>query len=1686
MTEEEEEEEEAAASEAGTDTSAADRMPRNTDTTPVGVAAAASAARRHMQHRLSHASPADGATGVAPALASASASPLATPQASLDPELAALFPATAARLARPHAQAEQSPDAADSLLASAVSAVPKLAAAAERARSLSSTPLTRSPAPSLGGRSVAGATPATSTAPTAAAAAAPSPVALVAAMLAEAHSRMEFRSLEEQRGADMILSAVLDEHFSKLLGTPRGYYLTPAPAPRPAAATPAPVADAAKADEVPAAQLQQPVAADLAAAFDQAAETVAAIPEAAPAAEVQEQAVAVAPVAAPLAAEPVAVKPAPVEEVQEVQVTPVRPPLPPPPPPRDELGEVLQLIMQQRSDIISSALDAVHRAAATPAAPAPASKPAPAPVMPAVAPELPEQPQLQPLPRMPGVASAPGSAMPSAGGAAATPAPVVASVGGALPVGLPRSRIPPAPGVTGSPQQEVPAAAAAAAPLPEPFAASPTTVELTAGLAPQLTGSSADSADGGPPQRHPADAALLAELPHVLSVLTVPATSVGHAPPPQPLMPYQEADGGESGRTSYNTSLAGSYRALPLSGVPQNNASATSSTAGAFRRSASHTGAPLPPPAPAPAPVPRALPSSGGVGLIPADEAAMVMAARASLTAPNAPGSSHSLGGATVQRTSAPTTSAGGMSATSAPAAVSAPRAAGRPPLPALPSPAAESAASGVDLSHLIDDDDSELAASRNASVAGSVAGMPSPSASGFSTTSLGGASSIAGVAQNPFLLGGSGAPASAPTAQAAAPAGTAPAPQLPPASDTSSEASMASYTRGILVYAGRESEAGGVVLPEPVAPAASASASAGGAAAVAVAASTVGSMGGASVASAALSDDVLAGGAFRYNPVYEHSAAGAASLGGATTATGPAGHPFGFSVGGAVGGYGYASESRDSSVAGAGAGATGPAPPVGLSRGNSTTSRTGGLTSLEHEHAYTPLAQAATAAAAGGIGASDGGASSALSARLLSAGGTTTAVLDPNPAFDLHPDDLKSASTSSAAVAANAASGASGSRLELTLSGGVSGGGATPQQAAIYPRLHLDFDTQAQEGAGLLDESLGALGLSIDSATPEEAEAAALDALAEAFGGAPASPSSTLPLTPIGAPDPEEVRPPAAAGAAASVVSGRSLSSMPLAVPSPSWGNSVGGFDEHSRELSSSSLLGTSGLTEAQLAMLAAAPELPGGSRPGSRILTQHLTALQQLQQAHAAAGGSGSAFTSAGGASSAYYSAVHSAAVSRAVSQAGGRLAVALPPAAPASAASPVPLPSTADTEEAATTSFDFEEISREAAAVADVLGTPERQEVDPLNATMRGARSARGSLAGPAGSRASSGAGAAPALALEALLPTPGFGTAAEGAAAPAVALPAVAAGPAEPVASGFEAPLGPLEAVTEDAEEPAVAPELAAPAPTAKRSGGGLVAAAIRRFEVGAASAASHAAEQQPSQALSQELFPSGPGSPKPVFKPASRTPSGIPRPPSSPGAMQGGMSPAASRSPSSASSAAGSRRNSETAEGFPTAPDGAAGTVATREWVPSESEEEAPAVQQPQQEPQQQQPARPASVAGAAAARPASPSPMRPQSSPGAAASPAGPQRATSGAAAMAMARNSAGRSGSPSPIATSQSRPGWNSSTVASPPVKRGSPATTTTAASGSHTTGGSPSPQQQPPLHEAVRAYRNMRRSQV
>ncbi|GIM13792.1 hypothetical protein Vretimale_16841, partial [Volvox reticuliferus] len=155
-----------------------------------------------------------------------------TPRAStLDPELAALFPATAARLARPHAHVEQSPDAANSLLSSAVTAMPQLAKSIDQMRSKGSISPCNSRAGSFIGMPSAASQPghriSVPTVPTPAQSVAmATPLALVASLLAEAHSHMEFQSLEEQRGADRILSAVLDEHFAHVLGTPRGF-LTP-------------------------------------------------------------------------------------------------------------------------------------------------------------------------------------------------------------------------------------------------------------------------------------------------------------------------------------------------------------------------------------------------------------------------------------------------------------------------------------------------------------------------------------------------------------------------------------------------------------------------------------------------------------------------------------------------------------------------------------------------------------------------------------------------------------------------------------------------------------------------------------------------------------------------------------------------------------------------------------------------------------------------------------------------------------------------------------------------------------------------------------------------------------------------------------------------------------------------------------------------------------------------------------------------------------------------------------------------------------------------------------------------------------------------------------------------------------------------------------------------------------------
>ncbi|GFR45935.1 hypothetical protein Agub_g7397 [Astrephomene gubernaculifera] len=556
-------------SEAATDGTGTNATPRQRATP---ASASASAIRRQLHNRLTAAAAASLVVtpsstprrrsvqvgAVSPVLSVAGAP--STPLPSLDPELAALFPATAARLSRPHALLEQSQDAALTLVSSAVTAVPQLAVGANRARSLSTTPSSRSPTGSIiSVTTVATSATITAAAPVAAAAQNPTatPLALVAALLAEAHSRMEFRSLDEQRGADKILSAVLDEHFAHVLGTPRGF-LTPAREPQwlNAAAAAAPAATTAAAGDAPAAAttsqahrlLQrapepQPFVgpANLSEAFNQAAvaggAAAAAVPSPAPRHKVVD----------------LMDEPAVLQSPDPQPATRPQPPLPLLPPratqqqqvaaeaqtvgtalleaaeaaaasspqpherqaasgtheqPRSDADDLFGQLMQERSDILISALEQVHRVA--PSSQASAEPPT------AVC----SQSSLASSPVTRGHSSVP-DAVASA-----------FAVGAHAPTGL-----------------------------PEPFTQA--TSQLEDQLRHLADSSGASSASGEAPAPAVAAAApssLSRELPAVLDALPVPATSVGpHAPLPQPLMPYQEADS-ESTRTSYATSLAGSIR----------------------------------------------------------------------------------------------------------------------------------------------------------------------------------------------------------------------------------------------------------------------------------------------------------------------------------------------------------------------------------------------------------------------------------------------------------------------------------------------------------------------------------------------------------------------------------------------------------------------------------------------------------------------------------------------------------------------------------------------------------------------------------------------------------------------------------------------------------------------------------------------------------------------------------------------------------------------------------------------------------------------------------------------------------------------------------------------------------------------------------------------------------------------
>ncbi|GLC49800.1 hypothetical protein PLESTB_000310000 [Pleodorina starrii] len=425
------------------------------------------------------------------------------PLTSLDPELAALFPATAARLARPHAHVEQSPDAANSLLSSAVTAVPQLAAGADRARSLSSTPANHSPAASVAELRIAAAQLGHDAAPSAAG----TPLALVATLLADAHSRMEFRSLDEQRGADRILSAVLDEHFAHVLGTPRGF-LTPergqmvrtaavtsmagAEAVTPPPSLPAPP-QLAPPQETPQRRVSAAGPANLSGAFSRAFASAA---EAAAAADMD----GAPEYAAQPSSLPVLGVPHSPQQAGVRHTTPVGPGRStgggsiqqqkrqsPSAKMQEEMNSFLAQVMQQRSDILTSALDHVHRAG-FPAGSAPPSPP-------------------------PGVTA---NTAPSAG-ARAAPA-----------MAMPREML--AAENAMLPMRHSGVSEAFAMPLP------PDAIATTSG-------------GGG--------AAASAGIDAYLPSSAIPATSGGLPLMPQPLMPYQELDS-DSAPTSYNVSVAGS------------------------------------------------------------------------------------------------------------------------------------------------------------------------------------------------------------------------------------------------------------------------------------------------------------------------------------------------------------------------------------------------------------------------------------------------------------------------------------------------------------------------------------------------------------------------------------------------------------------------------------------------------------------------------------------------------------------------------------------------------------------------------------------------------------------------------------------------------------------------------------------------------------------------------------------------------------------------------------------------------------------------------------------------------------------------------------------------------------------------------------------------------------------------
>ncbi|KXZ52401.1 hypothetical protein GPECTOR_9g445 [Gonium pectorale] len=1330
--------EEEAGSEAGTDAAASPSLAAAAAASPAVATApsprnatprSASGTRRQLHMRLAQVASVGGsptiagkrqisklATASLPSLGGASppaattpepvASPLASPLTSLDPELAALFPATAARLARPDAHVEQSPELTTSLLANAVTAVPQLAAGANRVRSDGSTPHSRSTANSLGGHSSAPSSAGGGgTGSAAAASSTATPLALVAALLAEAHSRMEFRNLEEQRGADKILSAVLDEHFAAVLGTPRGF-LTPhrepswigagsakAPSvvsqPQVSVAHEAGLIAAFNAVAAPPSARSSPpaAAAEASDAMSQTDASLLAPPPQQPQQQPQHRQDRGSSSAAPTAA--VCSQPPP---------TPSQPQQPQQQPVRNELGELLALIMQQRSDLLSSALDTVHRAAG-------------------------------PMPL--------GTELPRTSGTG----------GGWEQAGLHHAEL-----------------------LPEPFN------RLSISQTGDGSYESLDSQDA---------ASQLRMLPLVLAGLSVPATSVGQhhmsgldmGGMPQPLMPYQEMDN-ESQPPSYNVSLAGSAR---QAGYMHGEAAYSRGPSGRLESPGYSRG-----------------PSGRGSGYLSAEASSTFVG-----QVGGQPSSTVSAGGvAPANAASGVRSSLGGLSVASAPAGVvrASPTSPGSPnsPVPSLPAPApvvAEAAAPVVgpraafDLSYLIDDSDAASSVHHShASFSHSVLhGLPEAASRGGSVATEAGFGP-----RPPGYTRSFGGPAADPAADAPSGDGDGDhAPSPPLEQEHSESASLMSYTTGQATYEQRDAElAVFAVALDRSGPQRSLSATP--------------SVGGSSIHE----------GALRYNPVYdpaegeEHPADVDADA-----------DAFGASTGGAV------AAARAFSSAG----------------GSST-----GLSSLQYETAYTPLALAAAQTAEPGV----------LHARLLSAGGTSTAVLDPNPTYESAPRPGPAGGNVLAT-----------GRLEPTFSGAEADGGA----GTVHPRIHLNFET-----------SIGSAG----SAYSRGATKAA------------------LPLTPVGGADDG---PFAQHGAAAHADAQQGSSSG-------------GGSSLPASEDLPSSLLQPS-LTTSDIALLGSAPELPH-SRPQSRNSlrrslaealppSQPVSIMQHVQQQQRHAQSQPRPRVSQAGPASGFGS-------SRPVS----------PSALAASIAA---------SDEEVTGSVDFDALSREAAALVDNLSTPTRsprwdvevdehtraevEAADPLNSTMRLPRGSSLSYGGrgPAvrsATRFASAAGAhVAAVPLEALLPA----TAAFGETRPAAGFRQVKSsesarfdGGLSPGRASFEAPLGPLAVLSEDGMEERTEPASGSAAkprsssvPSARPPKGSLVAAAVRRFESGI--------PQSPSQEGVEAVAAAG--GPKPVFKPASRTASGLPRAPASPGALHGGMSPAGSAGPASRAGSVGSRRES---------------------------------------------------------------------------------------------------------------------------------------------------------------------------